>query len=96
MLEYIKSNSPVHNVKKGFKYPATMITTGNQDDRVAPAHSFKFEAELQEKQSGENPVLQLMSRQQYKKAQKYKLSLYIIWKSMFCLKIRISKRVCKS
>ncbi|MCD6544543.1 MAG: S9 family peptidase [Flavobacteriaceae bacterium] len=57
MFEYLKGYSPVHNVKKGIKYPATMITTGDHDDRVVPAHSFKFAAELQEKQSGNNPVL---------------------------------------
>ncbi len=57
MFEYIKGYSPVHNVKKGVKYPATLITTGDHDDRVVPAHSFKFAAELQEKQSGNNPVL---------------------------------------
>jgi prolyl oligopeptidase len=57
MFEYLKGYSPVHNVKKGVKYPATLITTGDHDDRVVPAHSFKFAAELQEKQSGENPVL---------------------------------------
>ena len=57
MFEYIKGYSPVSNVKKGTKYPATMVTTGDHDDRVVPAHSFKFAAELQEKQSGTNPVL---------------------------------------
>lgn len=57
MFEYLKNYSPVHNVKKGVKYPATMVTTGDHDDRVVPAHSFKFAAELQEKQSGNNPVL---------------------------------------
>ncbi len=57
MFEYLKSYSPVHNVKQGTRYPATMITTGDHDDRVVPAHSFKFAAELQAKQSGENPVL---------------------------------------
>lgn len=57
MFQYIKGYSPVHNVKKGVKYPATLITTGDHDDRVVPAHSFKFAAELQEKQSGPNPVL---------------------------------------
>ena len=57
MFEYIKGYSPVHNVKKGVQYPATMITTGDHDDRVVPAHSFKFAAELQEKQTGPNPVL---------------------------------------
>jgi len=57
MFEYIKKYSPLHNVKKGTQYPATMVTTGDHDDRVVPAHSFKFAAELQEKQSGSNPTL---------------------------------------
>lgn len=57
MFEYIKGYSPVHNVKSGVKYPATLVTTGDHDDRVVPAHSFKFASELQAKQSGANPVL---------------------------------------
>lgn len=57
MFEYLKGYSPVHNVKKGTHYPATMVTTGDHDDRVVPAHSFKFASELQEKQTGDNPVL---------------------------------------
>lgn len=57
MFDYIKGYSPVHNVKKGVQYPATMVTTGDHDDRVVPAHSFKFAAELQEKQTGNNPTL---------------------------------------
>ena len=57
MFEYLKGYSPVQNVKNGTKYPATMVTTGDHDDRVVPAHSFKFAAELQDKQAGENPVL---------------------------------------
>lgn len=57
MFEYLKGYSPVHNVKAGVKYPATMVTTGDHDDRVVPAHSFKFAAELQAKQAGDNPVL---------------------------------------
>ena len=57
MFDYLNHYSPVHNVKKGVEYPATLITTGDHDDRVVPAHSFKFAAELQEKQAGENPVL---------------------------------------
>ena len=57
MFEYLKGYSPVHNVKKEVEYPATMVTTGDHDDRVVPAHSFKFAAELQDKQAGNNPVL---------------------------------------
>ena len=57
MFKYLYSYSPVHNVKKGISYPATLVTTGDHDDRVVPAHSFKFAAELQDKQQGENPVL---------------------------------------
>ncbi|WP_370566928.1 prolyl oligopeptidase family protein [Flavobacterium sp. PL002] len=57
MFEYIKGYSPVQNVKAGTHYPATMVTTGDHDDRVVPAHSFKFAAELQEKQTGTNPTL---------------------------------------
>ena len=57
MFEYLLGYSPVHNVEKGESYPATMVTTGDHDDRVVPAHSFKFAAELQAKQEGDNPVL---------------------------------------
>ncbi len=49
--------SPLHNLKAGVNYPATLITTADHDDRVVPAHSFKFAATLQEKNAGENPVL---------------------------------------
>lgn len=57
MFEYLKGYSPIHNVKEGVAYPATMVTTGDHDDRVVPAHSFKFAAELQSKQTGSNPTL---------------------------------------
>ena len=57
MFDYLKGYSPVHNVKAGVEYPATLITTGDHDDRVVPAHSFKFAAELQQKQTGNNPTL---------------------------------------
>lgn len=57
MFEYLLGYSPVHNVKPGTAYPATMVTTGDHDDRVVPAHSFKFAAELQDKHEGQNPVL---------------------------------------
>ena len=49
--------SPLHNLKPGVKYPATLVTTGDHDDRVVPAHSFKFAARLQEVQAGPAPVL---------------------------------------
>ncbi|KJY98904.1 prolyl oligopeptidase family serine peptidase [Pseudoalteromonas ruthenica] len=57
MFNYLKGYSPVHNVKPGVHYPATLITTGDHDDRVVPAHSYKFAAELQDKHQGENPVM---------------------------------------
>ena len=57
MYAYLKGYSPVHNVKKGTTYPATLVTTADHDDRVVPAHSFKFISELQEKDAGKNPLL---------------------------------------
>lgn len=57
MFTYLKGYSPLHNIKKGTSYPATLITTGDHDDRVVPAHSFKFAAEIQDKQAGDNPTL---------------------------------------
>lgn len=56
MFEYLKAYSPLHNVKDT-TYMATLVTTADHDDRVVPAHSFKFAAALQEKQKGKNPVL---------------------------------------
>lgn len=57
MFNYIKKYSPYHNLKEGTKYPSTMVTTADHDDRVVPAHSFKFAARLQEYHGGSNPVL---------------------------------------
>ena len=57
MFAYLKGYSPVHNVDANTPYPATLVTTGDHDDRVVPAHSFKFAAALQAKQSGQNPVI---------------------------------------
>ncbi|HEX9902320.1 MAG TPA: prolyl oligopeptidase family serine peptidase [Acidobacteriota bacterium] len=56
-FKYLYSYSPLHNIKDGVSYPATLATTADHDDRVVPAHSFKFMATLQEKNKGPNPVL---------------------------------------
>lgn len=57
MYRYLKAYSPLHNLKPGVKYPATMVTTADHDDRVVPAHSFKFAARLQECNGGTRPTL---------------------------------------
>ena len=57
MFEYLKRYSPVHALKAGTSYPATLITTADHDDRVVPAHSFKFAARLQEVNASDNPTL---------------------------------------
>jgi Serine proteases of the peptidase family S9A len=57
MFEYLKAYSPLHNVKPGTKYPATMVMTGDHDDRVVPAHSFKFAATLQANNASTKPTL---------------------------------------
>jgi prolyl oligopeptidase len=56
MFNYLKGYSPLHNIKEA-EYPATLVTTADHDDRVVPAHSFKFAATLQANQKGSNPVL---------------------------------------
>lgn len=57
MFEYLKGYSPLHNIRPGVSYPATLVTTADHDDRVVPAHSFKFAATLQKCQAGKAPVL---------------------------------------
>ncbi|MFT3844041.1 MAG: prolyl oligopeptidase family serine peptidase [Lacibacter sp.] len=56
-FNYLYKYSPLHNLKEGTSYPATLVTTADHDDRVVPAHSFKFAARLQEANKGTNPVL---------------------------------------
>ncbi len=56
-FEYLYKYSPLHNIRDGVRYPATLITTGDHDDRVVPAHSFKFAAQMQHSQAGDAPIL---------------------------------------
>ncbi|MBS4061128.1 MAG: S9 family peptidase [Bacteroidetes bacterium] len=57
MFKYLLGYSPLHNIKEGINYPATLAVTADHDDRVVPAHTFKFMAELQSKHKGANPVI---------------------------------------
>ncbi|MEZ9654199.1 prolyl oligopeptidase family protein [Vibrio splendidus] len=57
MFEYLLGYSPVHNVVRGTNYPATLVTTADHDDRVVPAHSYKFISELQDKHQGDTPMM---------------------------------------
>ena len=57
MYRYLKGYSPLHNLRPGTAFPATLVTTADHDDRVVPAHSFKFAATLQETHLGDHPVL---------------------------------------
>ena len=56
-FDYIYKYSPLHNIREGVKYPATLVTTADHDDRVVPAHSFKFTAQIQHCQAGDAPIL---------------------------------------
>lgn len=56
-FRYLRAYSPVHNVRSGIEYPATLVTTGDHDDRVPPFHSYKFTAALQHAQAGQEPIL---------------------------------------
>jgi prolyl oligopeptidase len=56
-FQALRAYSPLQNVRPGTKYPATLVLTGDHDDRVVPAHSFKFAATLQAAQAGDAPVL---------------------------------------
>src|SRR5690606_9464151 len=77
-FQYLYSYSPLHNVKKAV-YPATMIVTGDHDDRVVPAHSFKFGATLQEQNAGKNPMLIRIDTQAGHGAGKSKAKLIQEW-----------------
>jgi len=57
LFEYLYQYSPLHNISSEKEYPAVMVTTADHDDRVVPAHSFKYISTLQEKYNGNNPVI---------------------------------------
>lgn len=61
-FKYLVKYSPLHNIKDSVKYPATLVTTGDHDDRVVPSHSFKFIATLQAKAAAKNPTIPYMVR----------------------------------
>jgi prolyl oligopeptidase len=56
-FEVLRAYSPYHNIRDGVSYPPTLITTADHDDRVVPAHSFKYAARLQKAQGGDAPIL---------------------------------------
>jgi prolyl oligopeptidase len=56
-FNFLIKYSPIHNIRKGLNYPATLVTTADHDDRVVPLHSYKYIATLQEKYKGSNPVM---------------------------------------
>jgi prolyl oligopeptidase len=56
-FEFLRAYSPLHNIRAGIRYPATLVTTADHDDRVVPGHSFKYLAALQAAQAGSDPVL---------------------------------------
>ena len=58
----LRAYSPLHNIKPGTAYPSVMVMTGDHDDRVFPAHSFKYAAELQYRQTGTQPILLRVDR----------------------------------
>jgi prolyl oligopeptidase len=76
-FEYLYRYSPLHNLKPGTEYPATMVITADHDDRVVPGHSFKFAAALQSIEKGGNPALIRIETMQGHGASGMSLSKYI-------------------